>query len=72
MKITVQVKPNARKNEVQFREDGTYLVKVAAPPVEGRANQKLIEVLATHFGRPKRSFQILSGSRGKRKIVEIL
>lgn len=72
MKITVQVKPNARKNEVQVREDGTYLVKVSVPPIEGRANEKLIEVLSVHFGKPKRSFQILSGRRGKHKIVEIL
>jgi hypothetical protein len=72
MKITVQVKPNARKDEVQVREDGTYLVKVSAPPIEGRANEKLVEVLSEHFGKPKRCFQILSGSRGKHKIVEIL
>ena len=72
MKITIQVKPNARKNEVELREDGTYLVKVSAPPIEGRANEKVIEVLSAHFKKPKRDIQILSGSRGKHKIVEIL
>ncbi len=72
MKITVQVKPNARKDEVQIREDGTYVVKVSVPPIEGRANEKLIEVLSAHFRRPKRSLRILSGSRGRHKIVEIL
>jgi uncharacterized protein (TIGR00251 family) len=72
MKITVQVKPNARKNEVQLRDNGTYLVKVSVPPIEGRANEKLIEVLSAHFGKPKRCFEIVSGTRGKHKIVEIL
>lgn len=71
MKITVQVKPGARKDEVSVREDGVYLVRVAAPPIEGRANARLVEILASHFNKPKRSVEILSGERGKHKIVEI-
>ena len=71
MKITVQVKPNARKDEVLVREDGVYVVKVSVPPIEGRANERLIETLAAHFKKPKRSIQILVGARGKNKIVEI-
>ena len=71
MKITVQVKPNARKDEVLVREDGVYVVKVSVPPIEGRANERLIEILAAHFKKPKRSIDILVGARGKHKIVEI-
>jgi hypothetical protein len=71
MKISVQVKPNARKDAVTLREDGVYLVQVTVPPVEGRANERLVEVLAAHFGRPKRVVQILKGSRGRHKIVDI-
>jgi uncharacterized protein len=71
MKITVQVKPNARKEEVLIREDGVYIVKVSARPIEGRANERLIEVLASHFKKPKRAIEILVGTHGKNKIVEI-
>ena len=71
MKITVQVKPNARKDEVLVREDGVYVVKVSVPPIEGRANERLIEILAAHFKKPKRSIDILAGAHGKKKIVEI-
>jgi len=71
MKITVQVKPNARKDEISLRDDGVYVVKVAVPPIEGRANERLIEILAGYFKKPKRSIEILVGSRGKHKIVEI-
>jgi uncharacterized protein (TIGR00251 family) len=71
MKITVLVKPNARKDEVSVREDGVYVVRVSVPPGEGRANERLIEVLAEHFKKPKRSVEILVGARGKNKIVEI-
>lgn len=71
MKISVQVKPNARKDEVSLSDDGVYVVKVSVPPIEGRANERLIEILAEHFNKPKRSIQILIGKRGKHKIVEV-
>jgi len=72
MKITVMVKPNARKDEVVVRDDGVYVIKVSVPPIEGRANERLIEILAEYFKKPKRSIEILMGARGKHKIVEIL
>jgi uncharacterized protein (TIGR00251 family) len=71
MKITVHVKPNARKEAVTLREDGVYVVQVSVPPIEGKANERLIEVLSEHFHRPKRAIQILKGARGRHKIVEI-
>lgn len=72
MKITVRVKPNARKNEIKQIDATNFFMSVTAPPVEGKANEKLIEVLADYFGRPKRSITILRGIGGKMKIVEIL
>ncbi len=72
MKISVRVKPNSPRNEVVIQVDGTYLVLVKAPPVEGKANSKLLEVLSDHCDRPKRSITILRGTRGRNKIVEIL
>ena len=71
MKITVHVKPNARHEAVTLREDGVYVVQVAVPPIEGRANERLIEVLSHHFKRPRRAIQILKGARGRHKTVEI-
>ena len=70
--ITVRVKPNARKNEVKQLEENSYLVSVAAPPAEGKANAKLIEVLAEHFEKPRRCITILRGEGSRIKIVEIL
>lgn len=72
MKLNVTVKTNARKNEVILRDDGGLLVKVTAPPVEGKANKKVIEQLALFFGKPKSAISIVSGKTGKLKIVEIL
>ena len=72
MKITVRVKPGARRNEVVQTGERDYTVSVTAPPVDGKANEKLVELLAAFFGRPKRSVTVLSGASSRRKIVEIL
>ena len=71
MKLNVVVKPNARKNAVETRQDGSLVVYVSTPPIEGRANERLVQVLAEHFGRPRRDIVIVSGVRSKRKIVEV-
>ena len=71
MKITVAVKPNSRKESVEVLEDGSYLVRVNAPPTEGQANERVIELLAKALKRPKSSIELISGHRGKRKVFEI-
>jgi uncharacterized protein (TIGR00251 family) len=71
MRISVQVKPNARKNEVQRLEEKRFFVTVTAPPVEGKANEKVVELLAEYFHLPKRRVTILKGATSKEKIVEI-
>ena len=66
------VKANAKKNKVILRDNGGLLVLVTAPPVEGKANRKVIEQLAAFFRKPKSAISIVSGKTGKFKIVEIL
>jgi uncharacterized protein (TIGR00251 family) len=71
MKISIIVKPNSRTEGVVPSDDGTYTVRVAAPPVEGKANDRVILLLARHFGVPRSRISILKGHSGKKKIVEI-
>ena len=71
MKITVHVKPGARRNSVEKQPDGSYRVRVTAPPVDGKANKKLIELLAEHFHKPRRYFTIIRGGSSKQKIIEV-
>jgi uncharacterized protein len=71
MKLTVKVKPNSRKNEVKLSEDGILTICVSAPPREGKANQKIIEILSEYLNKPKRTISIVAGFKGKMKIVEI-
>lgn len=71
MKITVMVKPNSRKEAVEPQADGTYIVRVNAPPIEGRANERVVELLSEHFSRPKSSIRLVSGAQGKRKVFAL-
>ncbi len=71
--IDVLVQPRASRNEVLGADEaGRIRVRVTAPPVEGAANESLIELLARHFSVPKGNITIVSGSRGRRKKVRVV
>jgi len=71
VKIIVRVKPNARKNAVEETGGNRYRVSVTAPPADGKANEKVIEILAEYFNKPKRAIRILRGASSKEKVIEV-
>jgi len=71
MKISVRVKAGSSRNGIKRIDGTTYHVSVTAPPVEGRANEMVIELLSEYFGKPKRCIAILKGQTSKIKIIEI-
>lgn len=71
MKISVTVKPNSRKEGIEKQDDGSYIVRANAPATEGRANERVIELLAKHFGVSKSRIDLNSGARSKKKIFSI-
>lgn len=71
MKLQIQVKPNSRQESVQRQPDGSYKISLNAPPAEGRANERLVEVLAEHFKVPKSRISILKGASSRKKVVEV-
>ncbi len=71
MKHTIAVKSNAKKNAVEQVADGSLRVFVKAPPLEGRANEAVIETLAAHFKVPKSRVTIVGGLKSKTKTVRI-
>jgi uncharacterized protein (TIGR00251 family) len=71
LKIWVTVKPQAKRGEVKKIGDGDYMASVHAPARGGKANQALIELLASYFSVPKSSVRIVRGQTGRRKLVEI-
>lgn len=68
--INIKVTANARKNEV-VEEDGRYKVYVSSPAVDGKANKKVIEVLAEHFKVKKNQIEILQGLKSREKVIKI-
>ena len=70
MRLSIRVIPRAKQNKV-VEEDGRVKVYLTAPPVEGRANQALIGVLASHFQVKKSDVRIIRGEKSRDKVVEI-
>lgn len=69
--IRVKVKPRARESSLAQTSDGTWLARVKARPIEGRANHELIALVARHFGCDKQAVSIKSGESGRLKLVRI-
>jgi len=70
-KISVNVITRAKKEEIQKISDNSYRIKVSTPPEKGRANERVIELLAEEFGARKQDIRIISGETSNRKIVQI-
>ena len=70
--IQVKVKPNARTSVLEEQADGTWLARIKAPPVDGKANAELIDLVADQFGVSKGSILIKSGAGARLKLVQIV
>jgi uncharacterized protein (TIGR00251 family) len=68
----VRVAPRASRSEVAGEHGGALKVRVAAPPVEGAANEELTRLLAKAFGVAARDVEVLSGHASKTKRVRVL
>jgi uncharacterized protein (TIGR00251 family) len=74
--LALRVSPNARKSEFAgwtADEKGrpVLLVKLAAPPVDGKANEELVRFLAKELDVSKGSITLLRGASGRQKMVEL-
>ena len=69
--IDVRVIPRAKRTELGGERDGAIVVRLAAPPVEGAANDALVTFLAETLDLPRRNISIVSGERSRNKRVAI-
>ena len=69
--IRVKVKPNSRISTFEQAEDGTWLARLRAAPIDGKANEELIALVAGHFQCFKSAVSIKSGAAGRLKLVRI-
>ncbi len=70
--LVLHVQPGARHTEISGIHGEALKIRLAAPPVEGKANEALIAFLAEAFGVPQRRVRLLRGETSRAKQVEIL
>lgn len=70
--ITVRVIPRASRSGLAGTRGNAVLVRLQSPPVEGAANDELIEVLARALQVPKRAVSIVAGDRSRQKRVSVV
>ncbi|MGI4792339.1 MAG: DUF167 domain-containing protein [Janthinobacterium lividum] len=69
--IQVKVKPNARVSLLEEAEGGLWLAQIKARPIDGKANEELVGLIAKQFGCRKSDVSIKSGASGRMKLVVI-
>jgi uncharacterized protein len=71
IELSLHVQPGAKRTEVAGVHGAALKVRLAAPPVEGRANEALVRFLADSFGVTLKQVTILRGETSRQKIVRI-
>lgn len=71
-RIEVRAKPNACASMLVEEADGTFTAHLKAPPVDGKANEELVALVAAHFGVRKAAVRIKAGAGARFKRVEIV
>jgi uncharacterized protein (TIGR00251 family) len=69
--IKVRIQPRASRNTIAGIHDGSLKLFLTSPPVDGEANQACVAFLADFFGVAKKSVQIISGHKNRKKVVKV-
>jgi uncharacterized protein (TIGR00251 family) len=70
--LTLHVQPGAKRSEIVGLHGDALKLKLAAPPVEGRANEALLKFIAKLFDVPLRDVELKRGDQSRRKLVVIV
>jgi len=71
VRLAVQIQANAKKTEVVGVLDDALKIKLAAQPVEGKANEALVKWLAATLGVSRSSVMLTHGQTNKKKLLEV-
>jgi len=69
--LTLHIQPGAKKTEVAGQHGEALKIRLAAPPVDGKANEALLRFVAETLGLPKSAVSLKSGQTSRRKVLEI-
>jgi uncharacterized protein (TIGR00251 family) len=70
-RIAVRLQPRAGRDEIIGMRDGILVVRVTAPPVDGRANRALCKLVAQRAGVPASRVSVVRGARSRDKLVAV-
>jgi uncharacterized protein (TIGR00251 family) len=70
-RVRLRVVPNARKSEVAGVHGDAIKVKIAAPALDGRANEALLEFIAAKLGVARREVALVSGEKSRDKTIAV-
>lgn len=71
VRLAVQIQPNAKKTEVVGVLDDALKIKLAAQPIEGKANEALVKWLAGALGVTRSAVTLTHGQTNKKKLLEV-
>ncbi len=71
LRLEIKVQPRSSKNQIVGEQEGALKIKLTAPPVDGEANQALINFLSTCLKIPKKDITLLKGESSRHKLLEI-
>jgi hypothetical protein len=70
--LTLHIQPGAKKTEVAGAHGDALKIRLAAPPVDGKANAALIGFVADRLGLAKSAVSLKSGQTSRRKVLEVI
>jgi uncharacterized protein (TIGR00251 family) len=70
--LTLHVQPGAKRSEIVGLHGETLKIKLAAPPIEGRANEALLKFIADLFVVPLRNAELKQGGQSRHKVVAVI
>jgi len=70
--LTLHIQPGAKKTEFAGRHGDALKIRLAAPPVDGKANEALLKFIAETLGLAKSAVSLKSGQTSRRKVVEVV
>lgn len=69
--LAIRVQPRAKRDEVAGEREGAIVIRVTAPPVEGRANAAVRKLIAQKIGVPIGRVQVAKGQKGRDKLIRV-
>ena len=70
-RLKLRIVPNAKRDEVLGEHGGAVKIKIAAPAIEGKANEAVLEFIAEKLGVHRREITLIAGEKSRDKLIEI-